>query len=183
MAVVADSNRPQPLWQPPPTACPTASGTAEVPSLRMHPSGSWVRALARDAYVVVFHQMSVRWTSRMKELARVQPTPQNVRRPLEPRQKPRLRRRRRPVGSGGSSQKRSAASRMTSRTTSTAPCDLSGLWGRLSRPLGFRDGGRPPEPPVTGQANGRELPPTAPGYWPVDRHQWPGKRRRFHAVG
>ena len=31
-------NRPQPLWQPPPTACLTASGAAsEVPSLLMHP--------------------------------------------------------------------------------------------------------------------------------------------------
>ena len=28
MAFVTDSNRPQPLWQPPPTACPTASGVA-----------------------------------------------------------------------------------------------------------------------------------------------------------
>ena len=33
MAFVTDSNRPQPLWQPPPTACPTASGAAsEIPS-------------------------------------------------------------------------------------------------------------------------------------------------------
>ena len=38
MAFVTDSNRPQPLWQPPPTACPTASGAApEVPSLGTHP--------------------------------------------------------------------------------------------------------------------------------------------------
>ena len=38
MAFVTDSNRPQPLWQPPPTACLTASGTAsEAPSLLMHP--------------------------------------------------------------------------------------------------------------------------------------------------
>ena len=38
-AFVTDSNR-QPLWQPPPTACPTASGAAsEVPSLLMHPWG------------------------------------------------------------------------------------------------------------------------------------------------
>ena len=28
MAFVTDSNRPQPLWRPPPTACPTASGAA-----------------------------------------------------------------------------------------------------------------------------------------------------------
>ena len=34
LAFVTDSNRPQPLWQPPPTACLTAS---EVPSLLMHP--------------------------------------------------------------------------------------------------------------------------------------------------
>ena len=34
MAFVTDSNRPQPLWQPPPTACLTASGAAsEAPSL------------------------------------------------------------------------------------------------------------------------------------------------------
>ena len=38
MVFVTDSNRPQPLWQPPPTACPTAAGaTSEVPSLLMHP--------------------------------------------------------------------------------------------------------------------------------------------------
>ena len=41
MAFVTDSNRPQPLWQPPPTACLTASGAAsEVPSLLMHPWGT-----------------------------------------------------------------------------------------------------------------------------------------------
>ena len=40
MEFVTDSNRPQPLWQPPPTACRAASGvTSEVPSLRMHPWG------------------------------------------------------------------------------------------------------------------------------------------------
>ena len=33
MAFVTDSNRPQPLWQPPPTACLTASGaTSEAAS-------------------------------------------------------------------------------------------------------------------------------------------------------
>ena len=38
MAFVTDSNRPQLLWQPPPTACLTASeAAAEVPSLPMHP--------------------------------------------------------------------------------------------------------------------------------------------------
>ena len=38
-AFVTDSNRPQPLWQPPPTACPTAAAPPpEVPSLLlMHP--------------------------------------------------------------------------------------------------------------------------------------------------
>ena len=37
-ASVTDSNRPQPLRQPPPTACLSASGAAsEVPSLLMHP--------------------------------------------------------------------------------------------------------------------------------------------------
>ena len=39
---ICNSNSPQPLWQPPPTAlataCRTASGaTSEVPSLLMHP--------------------------------------------------------------------------------------------------------------------------------------------------
>ena len=38
VAFVSDSNRPQPLWQPPPTACLSASGAAsEAPSLLMHP--------------------------------------------------------------------------------------------------------------------------------------------------
>ena len=38
MAFVTDSNRPQPLWQPPAIACLTASGAAsKVPSLLMHP--------------------------------------------------------------------------------------------------------------------------------------------------
>ena len=41
MAFVTDSNRPQPLWQPPPTACLTAAGAAsEGPSLLTHP---WAR--------------------------------------------------------------------------------------------------------------------------------------------
>ena len=40
MAVVINSNRPQPLWQPPPTACLTAPGAAfEALSLLMHPWG------------------------------------------------------------------------------------------------------------------------------------------------
>ena len=38
MAFVTDSNRPQPLWQPAPTACLTASGAgSEARSLLMHP--------------------------------------------------------------------------------------------------------------------------------------------------
>ena len=38
MALVTDSNRPQPLCQPPPTACPTASGAAsEAPFVLVHP--------------------------------------------------------------------------------------------------------------------------------------------------
>ena len=38
MAPVTDSNRPQPLRHPPPTACTTTPGAAsEVPSLLMHP--------------------------------------------------------------------------------------------------------------------------------------------------
>ena len=38
LAFVTDSNRPQPLWQPPPTACPTASvGASEALPLLMHP--------------------------------------------------------------------------------------------------------------------------------------------------
>ena len=40
MAIITDSNRPQPLRQRPPTACLTASRvTSEVPSLLMHPWG------------------------------------------------------------------------------------------------------------------------------------------------
>ena len=39
-APVNDSNRPQPLWQPPPTACLTVSrAVSEVPSLLTHPWG------------------------------------------------------------------------------------------------------------------------------------------------
>ena len=38
MAFVTDSNRHQPLWKPPPTACLTASVAAsEAPSLLMRP--------------------------------------------------------------------------------------------------------------------------------------------------
>ena len=38
MAFVTDSNRHQPLWQPPPTACVTASeAPSDAPSLLMHP--------------------------------------------------------------------------------------------------------------------------------------------------
>ena len=38
MPFATDSNRPQPLWQPSPTTCPTATGAAsEVPSLQTHP--------------------------------------------------------------------------------------------------------------------------------------------------
>ena len=38
MALITDSNRPQPLWRTPPTACLTASGAAsDAPSLLMHP--------------------------------------------------------------------------------------------------------------------------------------------------
>ena len=49
MAFVTDSNRPQPLWQPPPTACLAASGAAsEVPSLLMHP-WTWVDDLRRHS--------------------------------------------------------------------------------------------------------------------------------------
>ena len=45
MAFVTDSNRPQPLWQPPPTACLTAYGTVfEVPSLLVHPCPTPVRS-------------------------------------------------------------------------------------------------------------------------------------------
>ena len=40
MVFVTDSNRPQPLWQPPSTAYQTASGaTSEIPFLLMHPWG------------------------------------------------------------------------------------------------------------------------------------------------
>ena len=38
MAFASDSNRPQRLWHPPPSTCPTASGTPSAPaSLLMHP--------------------------------------------------------------------------------------------------------------------------------------------------
>ena len=47
LAFVADSNRLQPLWQPPPTACLTASGaSSEVPLLVMHP---WAMSRGRGA--------------------------------------------------------------------------------------------------------------------------------------
>ena len=50
MAFVTDSNRPQPLGQPPPTAGLTASGTAsEVPSLLMHPLTCMCGALKRPS--------------------------------------------------------------------------------------------------------------------------------------
>ena len=50
MAFVTDSNRPQPLWQPPPTACLTASGAAsEAPSLLMH---LWSRVLVGAAGLI-----------------------------------------------------------------------------------------------------------------------------------
>ena len=40
IAFVTGSNDPQPLWQPPPSACLTASGAAsKVPPLLMHPWG------------------------------------------------------------------------------------------------------------------------------------------------
>ena len=48
MAFVTDSNRPQPLWQPPPTAYRTASGAvSEVPSLLIHP---WLRLINKHVY-------------------------------------------------------------------------------------------------------------------------------------
>ena len=47
MAFVTDRNRPQPLRQPPPSVCLTASGAAsEVPSLLMHPWPAGVCRLA-----------------------------------------------------------------------------------------------------------------------------------------
>ena len=46
---VTDSNRPQPLWQPPPTACPTASGAAsEVP---LPSNASLVLCPSQRAYI------------------------------------------------------------------------------------------------------------------------------------
>ena len=48
VAFVTDGNCPQPLWQPPPTACPTATGAAsEAPSLLMHPWGAGKGVLQR----------------------------------------------------------------------------------------------------------------------------------------
>ena len=47
MAFATNSNRPQPLWQPPPTACLTASGAAsEAPSLLIFGNGPRQRAAA-----------------------------------------------------------------------------------------------------------------------------------------
>ena len=44
----SDSNRPQPFWQPPPTACLTAAGAASgALSLLMHPWGGGGGALLR----------------------------------------------------------------------------------------------------------------------------------------
>ena len=49
-----DSNRPQPLWQLPPTACRTAPGAAsEAPSLPMHPCPPPL--LLRCAAVLIHH--------------------------------------------------------------------------------------------------------------------------------
>ena len=51
MAFVTDSNRPEPLWQPPPTAYPTASGsTFEVSSLLMQPWWGGILAEYADWY-------------------------------------------------------------------------------------------------------------------------------------
>ena len=48
-AFVTDSNRPRPLWQPPPTACLTASGAAsEIPSLLLHPGGGFSAVPRRE---------------------------------------------------------------------------------------------------------------------------------------
>ena len=49
MAFVTDSNRPQLLWQPPPTDCLTTSGAASaVSSLLMHPWEGADRAVRRQ---------------------------------------------------------------------------------------------------------------------------------------
>ena len=49
MAFVTDSNRPQPVWQPPPNARLTASGAAsDVPSLLMRPPPTPTRAKQLD---------------------------------------------------------------------------------------------------------------------------------------
>ena len=54
MAIVTDSNRPQPLWQPPPTACPTASmATSAVLSILMLPLGGGGGAWRPDGLLSV----------------------------------------------------------------------------------------------------------------------------------
>ena len=60
MAFVTDSNRLQPLWQPPPTACLTASGaTSEAPSLLVHrwggPPVPRAACLSLQLHVLVRH--------------------------------------------------------------------------------------------------------------------------------
>ena len=53
MAFVTDSNRPQPLWQPPPTACLRVCGAAsEVLSLLIHPCWGATWGIYRSAKAV-----------------------------------------------------------------------------------------------------------------------------------
>ena len=62
MAFAPDSNRPQPLWQPPPTAYLTASGAAsEVPSLRMHPWRGPLRDGRGHRVGLVLQPTPMRW--------------------------------------------------------------------------------------------------------------------------
>ena len=73
MAFVTDNNRPQPLWQPPPTACLTLSGAAsEVPALIMHP---WGRGRGRGGskgrgHLCIFEWKAALWTAQGHALAR-----------------------------------------------------------------------------------------------------------------
>ena len=71
MAFVTDSNRTHVLWQPPPTACPTASGAApEVPSILMHPGGGGggrKSACPKNAPPAVRETVAGRWLGALEE--------------------------------------------------------------------------------------------------------------------
>ena len=96
MAFVTDSNRPQPLWQPPPTACLTASGgTSEVPSLLMHPCPCHFGPLFGTSGPDHRHHSShartytrARNCTPLPELERMQPLLSTAYRPFNPQRSP-----------------------------------------------------------------------------------------------